>query len=190
MLEQIISIDHSLFELINKGFSNQVFDFLMPLIRNKYTWIPLYIAIIIWFLVKKGKEGLYIIFLLAIVIIASDQISASVIKPLFHRLRPCRLPGIAEQIKMIANVNCGGGFSFVSSHATNHFAMATFLFYFFVKENRWIAYSLFLWAGTICFAQVYVGVHFPIDVLFGGILGCFIGFYGIFIYKRTIKNKV
>lgn len=104
----------------------------------------------------------------------ADYSSASIIKPAVERLRPCREPGFSEQVNLL--VNCGSGHSFPSSHAANHFALALFFIVLFHKRSKWIVPLALLWAASISFAQVYVGVHFPIDVTVGGLLGACIGF--------------
>lgn len=190
MLEQIIALDKSMFEFVNQGLSNSFFDIVLPWIRNKYNWVPFYIALIVFMIWKYRKDGIYLILTLILVVIACDQISASIIKPMFARLRPCRTEDLVEGISMLPGVHCGGGFSFVSSHATNHFGMATFLAILFIDKMPWFARILMVWAASISFAQVYVGVHFPIDVICGGLLGMFIGWYGTVVFEKTFKGAL
>jgi undecaprenyl-diphosphatase len=189
MIPTILEYDIALFHFINTSLSNQVFDFLLPLFRNKYFWAPLY-GFIAAFLAMNFTRDWWKIILFSIVAIAlSDQISSSFIKPLVHRLRPCRDLLNSEYVRLI--VNCGSGYSFPSSHAANHFAFVMFFFRLF--PNKWILTAGMFWAATICFAQVYVGVHYPLDVSGGMLLGLFIGSIVASWYKFIIDradNKV
>ena len=174
MFEALIQFDQQLFFSINKGLSNSFFDWIMPLLRNRYFWAPLYLFLIIFLIRNYGKWGLLCIVFLLITFGLCDYFSASVIKTAVERLRPCNDLSIKDEI--ISRVACGSGFSFPSTHATNHFGIAIFLVTTFYSRWKWIAPLALLWAFSIAFAQVYVGVHFPIDVFSGAILGCIIGY--------------
>ena len=174
MLEQLNQLDQYLFFTINKGLSNQFFDWLMPYLRNRYLWTPLYLFMAIFFVRNYGKQGWMIVFFLGLTFGISDFLSSSVIKPAFERLRPCNDPIIKPEINSL--VVCGTGFSFPSSHAANHFALAVFLITIFYEKWKPIILFGVLWAFSISFAQIYVGVHYPGDVIFGGILGAMIGY--------------
>lgn len=174
MLDQLLQLDHELFLSINKGLSNSFFDWLMPLLRNRFFWTPVYVFIVIFLIRNYGKRGLVCILFLLLTFALSDFISASVVKPSFERLRPCNEQGFNTEI--VTRVPCGSGFSFPSTHATNHFAIAMFLSFIFHRKFRWIVPLTFLWAFSVAFAQVYVGVHFPVDVTSGALLGCIIGY--------------
>jgi membrane-associated phospholipid phosphatase len=158
MLEQIIKLDHQVFHAINTGMSNAFFDWLMPILRNKKVWIPLYIFIIAYFTYNYKLKGLYLVLFLAAAVGLADSTSAGIIKPLVNRNRPCT------------------GKSFPSAHATDHFAIAIFMITVFFRRWKWIIYVGIFWAAAISFAQVYVGVHFPIDVISGMLWGSLIGF--------------
>lgn len=171
MLEQLRHIDYMLFHFINTEMANAVLDFLCPILRNKLTWIPLYILFAVLLYPKYGSKIVYLGIGAAVVILLSDQISSSLIKPYMHRLRPCNNPAIEARLLLDA---CGGGYSFVSSHAANHFGLAVFLVFFF-ERKKLAAPLLLLWAFVVAFSQVYVGVHFPMDVVAGALLGSIIG---------------
>lgn len=174
MLDQLIALDHIWFKAINQGLSNPFFDFLMPLLRDRYTWLPLY-AFLIYFWIKNfGKAGWLMVLFTLLCFGLADYTSASIIKPAVARLRPCNELGFKEQINSL--VRCGSGFSFPSSHAANHFALALFFISLFYKQWKWVLPLALLWAASIAFAQVYVGVHFPVDVLSGALLGALIGY--------------
>lgn len=182
MLEHLIQIDRHLFYFINTDLGNPFFDWLMPLLRNARFWIPLYVFIIVFCLWKYKKQGAVLIILLALSAGIADFTSASIFKYNVQRLRPCRDPEVSRNA--IVRVPCGTGYSFPSTHATDHFAMAAFLCFVFSRKWRWIWLWAILWAASICFAQVYVGVHFPIDVTVGAIYGFFIGWLMSLLFKR------
>jgi len=173
MLSTIIHWDRQAFYFVNHTLGNPFFDFVMPWIREKFFWIPVYIFIITWSLIRYKIKGLYIILFLAAAVALSDLISAHLIKLLVQRLRPCNDRTMDKFIT--DRVACGNGYSFVSSHASNHFAIAGFLMVIFGNKFRWVIPLTFFWALLICFAQVYVGVHYPIDVTAGAILGWCLG---------------
>lgn len=186
MIESILEIDKFIFSIINGQWYNGFLDQLLPFIRNKYFWIPLYIFIISFVLLNFRKKGLWILLGLIIVVVLSDQISSSIIKPYFDRLRPCNDPSLLDSVRLL--VNCGGGKSFTSSHATNHFAVATFLGFVSRPYFYVVSILLLLWAAAISYAQVYVGVHFPLDIVCGGMLGIGIGFIIYRLMKRRLHT--
>jgi membrane-associated phospholipid phosphatase len=175
VLEWLIHIDKQLFFQINHCLSNDIFDMFMPLFRNKLTWIPLYGLILFLWIKKYSLHAVWVILFAVATLLIADQLSAHLIKPLVGRLRPCNDPNLKNYVHAL--VDCGSGFSFVSSHATNHFALAIFFIMSLARpSNRpYVILCFLLWASLISFAQVYVGVHFPLDVLVGGFLGMGIG---------------
>lgn len=184
----IVQKDKDFFLLINQHCPNTFFDWLMPIMRESKTWIPLYVLLIIFASIKlKKKVWLWILF--AIVTVAlTDQISSHIFKPFFARLRPCADPIFSPQIRLLLD-HCSGGFSFTSSHACNHFGIAIFIITSLgAYLNNW-KYLFIFWAAIICFAQVYVGVHYPIDVLCGGLLGALIGRLTARFYLKKLTTN-
>ena len=181
----ILQFDRGFCRLINATWQNTFFDWLMPFLRIPAFWVPLYIFLLVFIILNvKKNAGLLILFTL-ITITLTDQVSSSLIKPFFHRLRPCADEAIAAWHRSL--INCPINSSFTSSHAVNHFGLAMF-FYFTLKEYLGKYASLFfVWAFAICYAQVYVGVHYPLDVICGGILGCMLGYFTAFLYKRILQ---
>lgn len=184
-LTSIIEIDQGLFELINVGFTNAFFDWLMPIMRSKEVWIPLYafIVLFVYFNFDKWKATRYIFYLLMLVALA-DLTSSRLIKPTFMRDRPCHCEEIVE---LIERVPCGHGYSFTSSHAANHFAIALFLILSLGSIFPKIKWPLLIWASIISFAQVYVGVHYPSDVISGAILGSLLALVTWYLYKVNYR---
>ena len=155
----------------------------MPFLRNSLHWVPLYLFVLVFVLVNFKIKGLWwIVFFLSTVAL-TDMTGTYVFKHAFERLRPCSDPDFASHVRLLLN-QCAGGYSFTSNHAANHFGMAAFFFITFrhmLKNWVWIA---IFWAAAICYAQVYVGVHYPLDVLVGALLGLAFG-----ITTGTLFNK-
>ncbi len=175
--------DKKLFFLINHGSTNDFFDFLMPIMRNSKTWIPLYLIIISLSIYKFKKKGLWWVLFAACAVLLCNYISSDIIKENIWRSRPCRDTLIGSQVRFIVEY-CPMSSSFTSSHATNHFGMAAFI-YFTGKSlfKNWLS-LFFLWAFIIIYAQVYVGVHYPIDVIAGAVLGTLIGYAIAKLYNK------
>ncbi len=183
MIDGLLQFDTELFLKIHQGLSNSFFDWLMPLLRNKFFWTPLYLFIIIFCIRQYKKTGLYIIGGLLLTFALGDMISSKVIKPNVNRIRPCNEIALTDQI--IHRVPCGTGKSFPSAHATNHFGIAAFLIGIFYKKWQPILPIGIFWAASISFAQVYVGVHYPLDVFCGMLLGCAIALFTLFIFQKV-----
>jgi membrane-associated phospholipid phosphatase len=178
----LLQFDRHLFHFINHDLGNAFFDLVMPVLRNPLVWIPLYVFIFIFCLWRYKKQGTIIILLLALTFGAADYGSATIIKSMYKRVRPCNDPAMAATI--VRRVDCGTGYSFPSAHASNHFAIAVFLSIVFYKKYKWVLPVSLLWAATISFAQVYVGVHYPIDVIGGTIYGVLVGWlFGWIFWK-------
>jgi membrane-associated phospholipid phosphatase len=173
MPDFLLQFDRHLFHFINHDLGNAFFDLVMPVLRNRLVWIPLYVFIFIFCLFRYKKQGGIIILLLALTFGAADYGSATIIKSMYKRVRPCNDPAIAATI--VRRVDCGTGYSFPSTHASDHFAIAVFLCIVFYKRYKWVLPASLLWAAAISFAQIYVGVHYPIDVIGGTIYGVLVG---------------
>jgi membrane-associated phospholipid phosphatase len=171
-LDSILNIDYYLFELINQKMSNPFFDFFLKWARNEYVWIPLYVFIISFLIVNYKSKSYFLLLFIILTVGCSDLVSSRLIKKNVKRDRPCR----SEFVDAIARVKCGRAYSFTSSHATNHFAIATLLSLTFGQYFKRIKWPLFAWAALISIAQVYVGVHFPLDIFCGALVGIAIGY--------------
>ncbi|MGZ3754614.1 MAG: phosphatase PAP2 family protein [Mucilaginibacter sp.] len=182
MPDPLLQLDRHLFYFINHDLTNPFFNWLMPILRNPASWIPLYIFVIVFCLWKYQKTGIFIILGIVLAFGLADQTSAGFIKPIVKRLRPCNDPVVSQTD--ILRVPRGTGYSFPSTHATDHFAMGFFMVFLFYKRWKWILLWATLWAGSISFAQVYVGVHFPIDVFCGALYGILIGWLISLIFKK------
>lgn len=174
-MNQLITYDQHLFKIINDQWSNVFFDWLMPWLRNSEMWYPLYLFLILFVIVNFKKTGWWWILFAVGTIILCDFVSSKIIKENIIRLRPCNDPDIASWIHVLVGYRPQSS-SFTSSHSTNHFGIAMFL-YLTLKShfNTWPA-LFFFWAFSISFAQVYVGVHYPLDIICGGAIGILIGY--------------
>lgn len=181
----IDAFDKQIFFAVNRGFSNPVFDTVLPYLRESAFWIPLYLFILVFMPLNFGKRGwLWVLAILSTAAL-TDIVSSHILKPLIQRPRPCWDEEIAHQVRLLASY-CGRNFSFTSSHATNHFGVATFIV-FTLKDylGKWL-HLFWLWAAAICLAQVYVGVHYPIDVICGGLLGTAMGRFTAWLFNKKI----
>jgi len=184
LLQTLEQWDQWLFVQINQNLSNSFFDSVMPYLRNSFYWAPVYLFLLIFSILNFKGRGWWWVVIFICTVSLTDILSSRLIKEAFERLRPCQDPGFMEHVRLLVN-RCSGGYSFTSSHAANHFGMATF---FFITARPLIKnWSLlaFLWAAAISYAQVYVGVHYPFDVLGGALVGISIGLImGSFFNKR------
>jgi len=186
MIDQLVSLDQEVFLAINQGLSNVFFDWLMPVLRNPYSWAPLYLFIIIFCIRNYRNKGVIIVLFVLITFGLADAISSSVIKKSVKRIRPCNDIEFKEEVAV--RVRCGSGYSFTSSHATNHFAISVVLIMIFFKRWRHILWLALLWAFIVSFAQIYVGVHYPLDILGGALLGAFIGYIIGLIFRVVVPD--
>ena len=182
LLKWLDHLDKTLSILIQHDSDHFVLDVVMPFFRNPYTWIPLYIFMA-WYAFRKGSGWAWPFIILSFLTFAiTDSLTAQVLKPLFGRLRPCYDSEMHDWVRSL--VDCGGLYSMPSNHAANHFGLAAF-WYFSIwgmggRKWNW----LWLWAGIICYAQVYVGKHYPFDMLAGALTGCItgLGMSRLFLY--------
>lgn len=184
-MEFIINLDTQLFYFFNITLANPITDFLMHILTNQKNWLPIYLSMILFLLIKYKKVGFFTVITIIVAVGLGDYINSSIIKELVGRLRPC---ATLTEIHLL--VPCGPGKSFMSSHAVNNFAMAYVLGYYF-KQNKWIFYTL---ASMIAYSRIAVGVHYPLDVVCGALFGLGIGIVSIkltnwIFYSILQKNK-
>lgn len=197
LLKWLEHLDKILFVLVQHDSDHSLLDVIMPVFRDPLTWIPLY-AFMLFYAFRMGKKksdltavdrhvtggskAWAFIVLTLLTFAVTDTVTAQVLKPMFGRLRPCHDPELQPYLRAI--VDCGGLYSMPSNHAANHYGLAAFWF-FSIREVtgrkwRW----LWIWAAIICYAQVYVGKHYPFDVLAGAIFGMLtgVGMSRLFVY--------
>jgi undecaprenyl-diphosphatase len=171
MLAQVIELDTSLFLFLN-GLNSPFWDPIMLAFSGNVVWIPLYLFLVYLMIKKHGLKGLLLLVGVAVVVTMGDQLSVHLFKNVFERLRPCHNPEIQDLVHLV-NGRCGGKFGFVSSHAANTFGVATFLVVWF--KHKWLTISLLLWAAVVSYSRIYLGVHYPADILCGALLGAACG---------------
>ena len=184
-MEEIILEDkQSMIFLNNLGSST--FDPFWILVSEKWFWIPLYI-IFLYFLYKNfNKKSLfYIMLFVALGITASDQI-ANIFKFGFERLRPCHDPSLEG---LLREVKCGGKFGFYSAHSSNSFFVATYITILLGKKIKQLPYFLFVWAAIVAYSRVYLGMHFPGDIIVGAIMGILLALFFGTLAKKVIKKS-
>jgi undecaprenyl-diphosphatase len=177
MLERL---DQQLFLFLNSN-NSPFWDQVMHAVSGRIIWIPLYLSILIFLGIKYKRKFFVILLFIILAATLSDQASV-IIKNVVHRLRPCYEP-VLQGLVHIVNGECGGRYSFVSSHATNSFDVAL-LSLLFIKK-RWFTIGIIIWALLIGYSRIYLGVHYPGDVISGSILGALIGWSVYNLYVLT-----
>ncbi len=181
MLEHL---DQQLFLFLN-SLNSPFWDQVMHALSGKVIWIPLYLSILIYMGVKYKRKFLIIVLFIIVAATMADQTSV-LVKNLVQRLRPCHDPSLQGLVHLF-NGECGGLYSFVSSHATNSFDVALLSLLFIRK--RWFSIGIITWAIVIGYTRVYLGVHYPGDVICGSILGALIG-WGVYSLYVLTDNKI
>jgi undecaprenyl-diphosphatase len=179
-VESLLSHERELFFLLN-GSDSVFLDNIMWIISRTSAWFPFYffVALFLFYNTVKKKAVLTLLFF-ALTIVLCDQFSSGLLKPFFERLRPTHHPDFKDLVDIVHG-HRGGGFSFISGHASNSFGFAVFLSLVF--RNRWVTIVSLVWATAISYSRIYLGVHFVSDVVGGMLAGVFIALimYAIFI---------
>ncbi len=175
--------DNTLFEWINLH-NHPILDQIMIFFSEKLVWIPLYLLIIYQILKSNPRENWKIIIYLLLVILLADQICSSILKPWVARLRPCHVDAFSNWIHLPNG--CGGMYGFCSSHAANSFGLAAGIHYIFKNQKATII--MLIWAFMVSYSRIYLGAHFPIDVLVGAGIGTSIASILNFIYLTKIRK--
>lgn len=181
MLEHL---DQQLFLFLN-SINSPFWDQVMHALSGKIVWAPLYLSILIYLGIKYKRKFLIILLFIILAATLADQ-SSVLVKNVVLRLRPCHEPSVMEFVHLV-NGECGGKFSFVSSHATNSFNVALLSLLFIGK--RWFTVCIIIWAIIVGYTRIYLGVHYPGDVICGSMLGALIGWSIFKLYVLT-DNKI
>ena len=188
MIDFLTRIDTELFLFLN-GLHVYWLDPVMTFISGKITWAPFYIVLLYLVIKKYKKQSILIIIGIVLLIVCSDQVSSGIFKPIFERPRPCHNEAIKDLV-YLPNGHCGGAYGFISSHACNAFALASFLTLLLKKHYKKIAWVMFTWAILVAYSRIYMGVHYPGDIVVGAAVGILIGFVlGIVANKILRQSK-
>lgn len=185
-LQSLIEFDKQLLLQLN-GSDSLFWDGVMVTATATSTWVPL-ACVLFYVLIKNNnmREVLLVIGLLAFTILLADQFSSSFCKPFFHRFRPSHDPVIMFQVDVV-NEYRGGMYGFISSHAANTFGV--FVFLSLLVRNRAFTYSMLTWALLNCYSRIYLGVHYPGDILCGALWGSLVGLLAYYVYVR-VQSKI
>ena len=187
-METLSHIDSDLFLFLN-GLHVKWLDKVMVLVTDMWVWSPLDLLLIYWTVKQYGKRCWWVFFALGLVVLCTDQLASHVCKPVFQRLRPCYNTDFQYLIHLPKGL-AGGRYGFVSSHAANTFGVATFLTPVLKRFNPWTAIVLFLWAILSSYSRIYIGYHYPGDILCGAILGILIGLILWKVFQQIVVRKV
>jgi membrane-associated phospholipid phosphatase len=183
---RLLEFDYDLFHKINHDWTHPFLDRVLPFVRESVVWVPLYLFLVVFGWVNYGRKGYFWMLAAIATVVIANFISSDIIKVVFYRDRPCRDLLLDPVANLLIN-RCPISSSFTSSHAVNHFSIAMFLFQTmkYSVKRTWL---FFIWALLIVYAQVYVGVHYPVDVIFGALIGCTIGYTtaAVFNYRAGI----
>lgn len=186
MLEELLQWDHELFLYLN-GLGTPSWDFIWQYISNKLSAVPIYVFLLLVSYQKYGlRKTVVLVLSVALLITVTDQLS-NFFKYGVGRLRPCHNPEFIDVIRLVKS-RCGGKFSYFSAHAANSFALAIFFGYTLKSQIKHIGRVLLVWACLVAYSRVYIGVHFPLDVITGALLGSLFGWLFSKLFIFTIRK--
>ena len=188
-MEKLLELDREIFLELNSRFRNPFMDQVMYVLTSTYAWVPLYLFLLYLLFRIYKKQTWLVLLAVAVTIALADQVASSIMKPFFERLRPSHEPSLAEQV-FVVNKYRGGKFGFASSHAANTFGVAMLMWLVLKTYRPWIG-LLFLWALFVGYTRIYLGVHYPGDILTGFLVGflCALAAYYLFIFVRSYLDR-
>lgn len=185
MWDQLISLDQTVLLAINHC-NSPYWDDVMSVVSGKLTWALFYLSILVGLYRAYPKDFVWIVVGLVLSIVLADQLSSGLLKPLVARWRPSRDPILSEFVHIV-HAYTGGKYGFVSSHAANVFAASLFTIPLF--RNKLYSIMMLLWCLLVCYSRMYLGVHYPLDILGGAFVGSFSGYLSFWIINKSKKGK-
>ncbi|MBL4668690.1 MAG: phosphatase PAP2 family protein [Flavobacteriales bacterium] len=185
ILDSIIDIDTNLFLFLN-GIHTPFWDVIFYWVTSRVFWIPFYLVLFYFSYLKFKWRAVYVLLFFGIVLSIGDLTSVKLFKEVFERLRPCHNPNITDLVHTLQG-HCGGQFGFVSSHATNSFALAVFSGLLLRNKFNYVFPVMLFWAALVSYSRIYVGVHYPVDLFGGAALGSIVAIFVFWLLK--ISNK-
>jgi len=184
MLDYIVQLDQSLFLFLN-SLHCTFLDPVMVFITGDFAWVPLYVTVVFFFFWKRNwRWGLLALAAVLLAFALTDQLSVHLFKNTIQRIRPCHEADFFGIMRSLEH--CGGQFSFISSHAANTFGFATITSLLLGK--KWYSWCIFSWAALVSYSRIYVGKHYPLDIICGALFGILVG-YCIWKLFQFIKIK-
>jgi undecaprenyl-diphosphatase len=162
-------------------------DLLMTWVSGTWIWVPFYAFLLFNYYKWLNWKVLWLLVFIAAMVTLTDQFTSGFMKPYFLRLRPCHEPGLMSLLHLPDG--CGGTYGFASSHAANTFGLAAFSWFLFGTKHRAIAW-LWFWAFVVSLSRVYLGKHYPLDVMAGGVVGVFFGFCLQWAFVKLVKPVI
>jgi undecaprenyl-diphosphatase len=186
MMEYLIELDKELFLFLN-GLHHPVLDPVMWFLSGSKNWIPFYALLLLLIVKEFKKETILIITIIGLIILLSDQTTSGLMKPFFERYRPSHEASLQGLVYTLNDYR-GGRFGFASSHAANSFALAVFIFLLFRLKYKWM-WLIFVWASLVSYSRIYLGVHYPGDIIVGGLIGALYAYacYHLYLHLRKIQ---
>ncbi len=181
MIETLNQLDTALFLWLN-GHYAPALDPVMVWITERNSWFPFYALLIGWLGYRFRWQAVPLVLTLAVAVALSDQIASALLKPLTLRLRPCHVAALQPLIHPV--LPCGGQYGFASSHAANAFALATGIWLLLGNRFPWLRWA-FLWAALLAYSRIYVGAHYPLDVIAGAGIGVAMASVSVALYRKT-----
>jgi membrane-associated phospholipid phosphatase len=184
-MNKLLQLDRQIFQVINNRWQHDFFDTIFPFLRNSNFWLPLYLFLLLFALVNFKKNRGWWIFYAAGTVILSNYLSSDIIKENIFRLRPCNDPDLADSYQGTGQLQASKFqlYFFAFSESFCHGRISTMVPCTRSLGNGHLLF--FVWAISICYAQVYVGVHFPLDVICGGLIGLVLGY----LSARSFNNN-